>query len=107
VPNKDGSPTRYDRYQDRQFEKFKRKVYKRIPDLANRIFALRNRLYSGCGFSYELDQHLGELIKCTAANYWPKENTYHSGFIAVELLAKCLFQEVAEIEKELKLKDNP
>lgn len=86
---------RYDNYMNRQFTEFKSKVRKHTPSLANRIFALRGK---GCS---ELEHYLGKVLIYSSADYWPKDNQYHSMFIAIEVLVKCLFADLAKAERKV------
>ena len=45
-----------------EFLKWRRRVSKDLPNLSNRVFALRGKAYSGCGFGYELEGRLGNVI---------------------------------------------
>ena len=85
----------YDNYMNRQFSKFKAKVRKHTPLLANRVFALR-----GKGYGSDLERDLGKVLIYTAAGYYPKDNQYHSGFIAIEVLVKCFFSDLVTAERK-------
>ena len=41
---------------------WREKVSKHLPELSARIFALRGKMYAGCGFDYDLEYKLGRLI---------------------------------------------
>jgi len=77
-----------------------KRINKRIPDLANRVFNLRGKGYKGCGFHYALEKDLGSVIR--SLNNYDNPNSFEFSMMCVtEVLATSLFQRVAQIEKEL------
>lgn len=46
----------------RDHYEWRRRVAKHLPDLAQRVFALRGKHYRGCGVHYGLEGELGYLI---------------------------------------------
>jgi hypothetical protein len=41
---------------------WRKKVNEEIPALASRVFALRGKIYNGCGFHYYLEHRLGLIM---------------------------------------------
>lgn len=50
-----------EQWKDR-FDKWRDRAAKRLPELSQRVFALRNKSYSGCGFQWSLEKSLGSAI---------------------------------------------
>lgn len=48
---------------NKKHDKWRNRVKKGLPELANRVFALRGTGYNGCGFHYDLERQLGVIIK--------------------------------------------
>jgi hypothetical protein len=44
------------------FNDWRKEIGKGLPELANRVFALRNKGYTGCGFHWTLEKDLGYII---------------------------------------------
>src|SRR5271168_2971623 len=49
----------------RAFYEWRQPIHKALPDLARRVFDLGNKFYYRCGFHYELEQRLGQVIVMT------------------------------------------
>lgn len=51
---------------DRVFQHYawRKRVNKHFPKLAQRVFALRDKSYMGCGFHYSMERQLGRLMAC-------------------------------------------
>lgn len=79
------------------------RVKKRLPELANRVFALREELYNGCDFHYDLERRLGIVIR--NVNSAPTEISKHKSMIMTEIITTDLYRELAKIEKEIKSKN--
>lgn len=90
----------------REIEKFnvwRRKVNKRIPALAQRIFALRDKHYMGCGFHYGMEASLGSVIKELNTH----DRTYYGkdaigSRIVLEVIVEGLFADVKKAEQSAK-----
>lgn len=41
---------------------WRRSITKGLPEIAMRVFALREKMYRGCGFHYSLERTLGRVI---------------------------------------------
>lgn len=90
----------YEHNSVKKFIKWRQRVNKNLPLLANRIFALRGTGYMGCGFHYDLERQLGNLI--SGVNRTDKgafEFTYR---IALEILCSGLYKDIIRIEDEIK-----
>lgn len=99
------------REEDRDFERWKTKIKKRLPELAQRVFALRNEHYNGCGFHYDLETKLGRVIYDTSNTegyYRIRDGIERLTFrIALDLNVRYLFRNINRAEKEIKeLKNN-
>lgn len=46
----------------REFNDRRQSIAKKLPELANRVFALRDKMYMGCGFHWALEKELGYII---------------------------------------------
>jgi hypothetical protein len=44
------------------YRRWEKRVDKQIPNLATRVFALREKMYPGWGFHYEMEKRLGKII---------------------------------------------
>lgn len=78
------------------------RVRKKLPELANRVFALRTELYNGCGFHYDMERQLGVVIR--NVNSVSTEIFKPTSMIMTEIVTTGLYKELAKIEKEIKLK---
>ena len=88
--------------QDHKYESWVEESLKLLPDLAARVFALRNKSYMGCGYHYALEEKLGKVI-CNLNNtdYYRKDD---KGVIAfrccTRVLLKVLIDGIEKAEKE-------
>lgn len=84
-------------------EKWALKVKKHFPELAQRVFALRDKHYMGCGFHYDLERNLGIVIASlndyTTHRRGIKEFAFHS---MRKINVMRLFQEIKKAEKSAK-----
>lgn len=75
--------------QQREFKEYLKSIEARLPNLSARVFALRGKMYSGCGFHYSLERQLGMQI--VAANdmgnskYWQDGREGIAARICVEV----------------------
>ena len=44
------------------FNNWRKEIGELLPSLATRVFALRNKMYYGCGFHWALEKDLGYII---------------------------------------------
>lgn len=79
------------------------RVKKRLPELANRVFALRKELYNGYGFHYDMERQLGVVIR--NVNSVSTEVFKPTSMIMTEIITTGLYRELAKIEKEIKSKN--
>jgi len=89
----------YEHNSIKEFTKWRRRVNKSLPALANRIFALRGTGYKGCGFHYDLERQLGNLI--SGVNRTDREAFELTYRIALEILCTCLYKDITKIENSL------
>lgn len=82
--------------QAKAFHEWQRKVQEQLPELANRVFALRGKMYTGCGFHYSMERQLGRaIIAAHPSNEYPTIFSEISDRLAVEML----FNDVKKAEK--------
>lgn len=82
----------------RDFIKWKRRTARSLPTLAARVFALRGKLYPGCGGHYDMERRLGAVMM--------RFNDYNSAQdvsdrITMELAAEELYRDVALAERSI------
>lgn len=51
-----------ERNEKKAHREWRRSVAAQLPDLTARTFALRGKMYMGCGFHYALEKTLGKVI---------------------------------------------
>lgn len=91
---------------DREYEEWVKKQLVIIPELASRVFALRNKPYMGCGFHYDMEKRLGDVIsRLNNVDYYQNPNEIFMFRICTEVLLKALLKSVAEAEASLKEKE--
>lgn len=95
-----------ERKEDRKFEKWRKGVNAHLPNLSQRIFALRGILYQGCGFHYDLERQLGRVIMEINNYNDPTRPYYHQrekivNRIGLEVLVDSLFKQLMRIEEEI------
>ena len=86
----------------KEYVKWRKRVVRSLPDISNRVFALRHQLYSGCGFHYSLERQLGIAISNI-------QNVNHGAFedikmILTKMVVTQLYKEVTRIEREIKVR---
>ena len=87
-------------YVDKHIE-WRKRVNKNLPELASRVFALRGTGYCGCGFHYDLEKQLGNVIK--GVNLYNDPIAFeHMTMMLLEIITTDLYKQVAKIEKEVK-----
>lgn len=90
------------------YEKWKKRFNKQIPNLAARVFALREEFYRGCGFHYGTERKLGGIIY-NLNNYddTPQESkNMMMHRIVMQVAANGLFEDVVEAERSAKENGN-
>jgi hypothetical protein len=87
----------------REFKAYLKGIAARLPELSARTFALRDKMYSGCGFHWSLERSLGKLI--VAANdyengdYWKEGRDGMAARIMVEVGFETFIESLEEFEK--------
>lgn len=84
----------------KKYTKWRQRVNKGLPILANRIFNLRGKAYMGCGFHYDLERQLGNLI--SGVNRTDRESFDFTFRIAMKVLCTGLYKDIINIEKQIK-----
>ncbi len=92
-----------DRETSRADEKWALKVKKRFPELAQRVFALRGAHYMGCGFHYDLERRLGNVIASLNDYNTPRRGIEEFAWKAMRKInVMMLFQDIKNAEKSTK-----
>lgn len=87
---------RYEKYCQNKFSEWRKRVNKRLPGIAARIFALREVAYSGFGYHWELERRLGNII--SLINDY--DRIYHiTDQVGIEVSVYMLFKDVDKAEK--------
>lgn len=95
--------------QNNRFNDWRRRVNKKLPELASRVFALRGRGYPGCAGQWNMEKRLGNVI--TEINNYDTDRYFTTGKnntvsqLNLEVCVGMLYQEVKEAEESLK--DSP
>lgn len=79
---------------------WRKRAARNMPALATRIFALRDKMYQGCGFHWCMERDLGRLIA--------RLNDYDSPFdaaqrLGTEVALEMLYREVKGAEETARL----
>ena len=91
-----------DTWKKRKFTAWRKAVNVRLPGIAIRVFALRDKFYMGCGFHWGLERTLGNVI-AGINNY---DADYHNGIdgvsrqVLLEWLGESLFSDVVKAEQD-------
>jgi hypothetical protein len=89
-----GAMTMHDRL--KKHFAWKKRLARRLPDLATRTFALRGKAYPGYGFHYALERSLGSVIKiATTFDYQDLGSD-----IIDEVIVEAFHVELAAAERE-------
>lgn len=91
-----------------KFSEWRRKVNELLPEISRRLFALRGKPYTGCGFHWSHEKELGYVI--SKINDYDDREFYHESRsmmrqIVLQVATEGLFADVARIEKELGIPD--
>jgi hypothetical protein len=79
-----------------RFKKWRDRSIAGLPALSKRVFALRKKMYMGCGFHWSLEKELGMVI-FDLSNYDKYPDTMLQ--ICMEVNLAHLYKEVAKAEK--------
>lgn len=94
--------------QNDAFTEWRKKVAVELPDLAARIFALRDKGYPGCGFHWGMEKELGYVI-CKVNDYDDGELYHGENAIAfqitLEVRYEALVKQLADAEKSVRKKN--
>ena len=79
-----------------RFKKWRTRAIAGLPAISKRVFALRKKMYMGCGFGWSIEKTLGYCIN-TLNNFdkYPDEMEQ----ILMEVQLESLYKEVAKAEK--------
>ena len=97
--------------ENKKFDAWRNRANKGMPELAHRVFALRNKFYTGCGYHYGLEYELGRCIArlndfgMSTANYYHGDDAIFNQ-IAIKVIVESLYKQVGDIEKNLKNKSS-
>ena len=86
---------------NKDFNDWRSKQAKMIPELAARIFALRNRFYMGCGFHWSIEKRLGGIIHGLNdydSDYYHTEEGLAKQ-IVLEVSIEALYKDVLKAEE--------
>lgn len=89
------------RQRDNEFTTWRRRTNDGIPALASRIFALRERMYMGCGFHWSMEHTLGRIL--AMLNDFDNGGFYNTREaialqIALQVATERLYASVAQAE---------
>lgn len=82
-----------------KYDNWRKRIKNRLPELSQRVFALRTEVYNGCGFHYDLEMQLGYLI--AGVNRYSAESFTFINQTILEVCGTSLFKQVIEIEREI------
>lgn len=83
---------------NKQFDKWRERVRKDLPNLANRVFSLRGVGYTGCGFHWSLEKDLGYVIR-GISNFDSYPDNMEQ--ILIKIVTESLYKELNRIESKL------
>ncbi len=75
---------------------WRKRANRQLPKIAERVFALRKRFYSGCGFHYGMERELGKAI--AMVNDFTSVLTLDK-IVLEKIVVEALFKNVKEAEK--------
>ena len=91
--------------EDERFKQWRDEINKDIPNLASRVFNLRNKFYMGCGFHYSLEYDLGRIISgLNNINeiYSCDKHKCMISRIGLEVAVELLYEYVKKAEESIK-----
>lgn len=104
VPESDFDRSQRRRREDQEHHAWQLRLAKDLPDLARRTFALRDRLYMGCGQHYSLEKALGQVI--TIANDYESVRVFTDRAVA-EAIVEDFHRRLREAEASADTLDPP
>lgn len=78
------------------WESWRNRIRARLPELAHLVFALRARLYSGCGFHYDMERRLGGVM--AQVNDFVNRREL-ADWICLKVSVEMLFKSIALAER--------
>ena len=78
----------------KEFDKWCEEVNKQLPELSQRIFALRTKKYTGAGFSYALEAKLGKLMQYANDPDWFPFHTSYTKILQAKMICNITLKEV-------------
>lgn len=84
----------------RKFNEWRKEINKKLPDLANRVFALRTKHYMGCGFHWSLEKDLGYVIHM--ANNFDRDYRDFALRSSAKAIYAVFIERIEEIERLVK-----
>ena len=91
-----------EREERKKFDKWRERVRNKLPELASRVFALRNKGYTGCGFGWAIEKDLGYIIR-SVSNFDSYPDWMEQTLIKV--VTESLYKDLNRIENELSRKE--
>lgn len=87
----------------RMYDRWVKRANMRIPELASRVFALRNEHYVGCGFHHGLERKLGNLIsKLNDYDDCPRSSKdVFMHRVIIQTAMRHLYKEVVDAENSI------
>lgn len=83
----------------KKFNKWRKDIGKTLPELSTRVFNLRRKGYTGCGFHWSLEKDLGWVI--SVMNNFDRSYRDWVTRITVEVKYECFIKQLEEIENEI------
>ena len=80
----------------REFNEWRKDKAKELPSLANRVFALRDKGYMGCGFHWALEKELGYII--SVMNDFDRRYNKMTDRVVVEVRYKMFVENIEKAE---------
>lgn len=83
----------------KDFNNWRKEIGKLLPSLAIRVFALRNKMYYGCGFHWALEKDLGFIIN--VMNDFDKDYRKMAERIVIEVRYENFLQKLERAESNV------
>jgi hypothetical protein len=89
---------------NKEFTKWRKRTTRSLPQLAQRIFALRGKGYRGCGLQWSLERELGRCI--ASLNDYDDGDLYHGNHaylrqFCLQNRVSTLYKQLAQIEQNI------
>ncbi len=94
------------RKRDQEFTEWRKQEIAKLPEIAQRVFALRKAFYMGCGFHWSLEKKLGAVIRYL--NDYDDHTMYNTPDaiatqITIQVIVEGLYEDVAKAEQSTQL----